>query len=133
MSSLWEETVSATGEMYYAHRDTQETRWAMPDESLHEGWEVLRDRDGQPYFIDHTTETSTYVDPRVAPTEVNPDSVDKGYGIFSVSASAAGRGLALDGRVAVVTGASTGIGLETAIALACMGAEVILACRTAEG
>ena len=36
----------------------------------------------------------------------------------------------LSGRVAVVTGANTGIGYETAKALAKMGAHTIIACRT---
>lgn len=36
----------------------------------------------------------------------------------------------LSGRVAIVTGANTGIGYETAKALAKMGAHTIIACRT---
>ena len=36
----------------------------------------------------------------------------------------------LSGRVAVITGANTGIGYETAKALAKMGAHTIIACRT---
>ncbi len=39
----------------------------------------------------------------------------------------------LRGRTILVTGASAGIGLETARALAAVGARVLLACRTAEG
>lgn len=37
----------------------------------------------------------------------------------------------LDGRVALVTGANSGIGLETVVGLARLGARVLLACRSA--
>jgi NAD(P)-dependent dehydrogenase (short-subunit alcohol dehydrogenase family) len=38
----------------------------------------------------------------------------------------------LDGKVVVVTGANSGIGKETAVALAAMGATTVLACRNTE-
>jgi len=38
----------------------------------------------------------------------------------------------LDGKVAIVTGASSGLGLETAAALAAAGAETVLGCRRIE-
>ena len=38
----------------------------------------------------------------------------------------------LSGKVAIVTGANTGIGYETAKALARLGAHIIIACRTKE-
>ena len=38
----------------------------------------------------------------------------------------------LHGQVALVTGGNTGIGYETAKALAVMGAHTIIACRSAE-
>ncbi len=41
-------------------------------------------------------------------------------------------GVRLDGRIAVVTGASTGLGIETARALAAAGAHVVLAVRSDE-
>lgn len=41
------------------------------------------------------------------------------------------RGQRLDGRTAIVTGATSGIGVETARALAFAGADVVMACRSA--
>ena len=46
--------------------------------------------------------------------------------------TAADQDSALDGRVALVTGANTGIGLVTARVLAARGAQVFIACRSAE-
>ena len=46
--------------------------------------------------------------------------------------SAPSRVASQDGRVAIITGANTGIGLETAAALAAAGAKTVLACRNDE-
>jgi len=48
------------------------------------------------------------------------------------TAEQAGRGVDLRGRHAIVTGANTGIGLETVRVLALCGAEVTMACRDAQ-
>lgn len=48
------------------------------------------------------------------------------------TAEQAGRGVDLRGRHAIVTGANTGIGLETVRVLALCGAQVTMACRDAE-
>jgi len=45
--------------------------------------------------------------------------------------SASGSG-GLHGKVCIVTGANTGIGKETALAIAALGAHVVLACRSVE-
>ena len=51
---------------------------------------------------------------------------------FSTTTDEVMNGIDLSGRVAVVTGATTGLGLETARALAAGGAEVVLCGRTAK-
>jgi NADPH-dependent 2,4-dienoyl-CoA reductase/sulfur reductase-like enzyme len=51
---------------------------------------------------------------------------------FQSTAAQVLEGVDLSGQRAIVTGASSGIGVETARALACAGAEVTLAVRDVE-
>ena len=57
-----------------------------------------------------------------------------GYGLFRkwVGGRVCHSRAVLHGKVAIITGANTGIGLETAVDLAKRGARIILACRSVE-
>lgn len=57
-----------------------------------------------------------------------PDHPAASLGRRSTAESAL-RGARLDGRIAVVTGASSGLGVETTRVLALAGADVVMACR----
>jgi NAD(P)-dependent dehydrogenase (short-subunit alcohol dehydrogenase family) len=70
---------------------------------------------------------SRIVDPLIVP------SFDRtGFRIHSLAFRAEDLDVDLSGRRCLVTGANSGIGYETALALADLGAEVVLLCRNAE-
>ena len=54
------------------------------------------------------------------------------YTYYNFVRGPAARGADMSGKVCMVTGANTGIGFETARALAALGASVVLACRSTE-
>jgi hypothetical protein len=62
---------------------------------------------------------------------VTPQLIQTPFGFHSTAAEVA-EGIDLSGRRAIVTGGSSGIGVETARALASAGAEVTLAVRDTE-
>lgn len=45
---------------------------AYPDVPLPSGWEERRTPEGRPYFVDHHTRTTTWVDPRRANNQITP-------------------------------------------------------------
>lgn len=94
------------------------------------GWEKKVEDDGRILFINAEKNIQSFTDPRLAFSQeeqsVGPirQRFDASSNAFSVI-----HGRDLTGKVALITGCSSGIGLETAKVLAFHGCEIIFACR----
>lgn len=135
----WEERATIQGEVYYANHDQALTQWSHPrtgqrksvSDKLPFGWERKILQDNKVVYVDHLNQRTTFTDPRLA-FAVEKKSLETPFRQrFDASSTALQvlHGLDLSGQVAVVTGASSGIGFHTARALAFHGCEVVLACR----
>lgn len=88
---------------------------------------------GQIIYVDKKNNKRTYIDPRLAFAVENvPKNINEIRQRFDSNSTAFQvlHGQDLSGKVAVITGANTGIGFETARSLAYFGCRVILACRS---
>lgn len=93
----------------------------------------IEDGTGRIIYIDRKNDKRTYIDPRLAFAEENiPQNINEIRQRFDTNSTAFQvlHGQDLSGKVAVITGANTGIGFETARSLAYFGCRVFLACRS---
>lgn len=130
----WEECVASDGSVYYADHLGQRTQWVHPRtgkrkrvaQRLPFGWE----RSGDGAFVERASGRRSQTDPRLAfPVE---EGAPRQRFDASSTAMQVLHGRNLDGQTAVITGGSSGIGLETALTLASHGCDVIIACRSAD-
>lgn len=95
------------------------------------GWEKkVEDSTGKIIFVDRQNNTQTYTDPRLAfaVEESNTGQIRQKFDASSTALQVL-HGKDLSGKVALITGANTGIGFETARSLSFHGCEIIFACR----
>ncbi|XP_055536555.1 WW domain-containing oxidoreductase-like [Wyeomyia smithii] len=137
----WEELATDDGFVYYLDRGKHATQLTHPrtgkikriPRDLPQGWtKQVEEATGKIAFIKEETQEKTYIDPRLASAvEADPQTMGQLRQRFNSGTSALEvlEGQDLTGKVAIVTGANTGIGYETALSLALHGCEVIFACR----
>uniref|UniRef100_UPI00358F9478 WW domain-containing oxidoreductase isoform X2 n=1 Tax=Myxine glutinosa TaxID=7769 RepID=UPI00358F9478 len=135
----WEERSTKGGLIYYVCHMEQRTQWQNPKTGkrkrvaggLPYGWRQETDANGHSYFVDHVHKRTTYVDPRLAFSEeaTRAGALPRQRFDGSSTVMEVLQGADLTGKVAIVTGSSSGIGFETARSLALHGAHVILASR----
>uniref|UniRef100_A0A1B0BCB9 WW domain-containing oxidoreductase n=1 Tax=Glossina palpalis gambiensis TaxID=67801 RepID=A0A1B0BCB9_9MUSC len=137
----WTEQVTEEGIVLYRNNQTGCTQWTHPrtgrtkriSGDLPIGWRMSYDEKSEcNVFFNTETKQTTLVDPRLAfAVEEPPRTISQVRQRFDGSSTALQvlHGKNLHGHVAVITGANSGIGYETARSLAFHGCEVIFACR----
>ena len=133
----WEERATVGGSVYYANHTNSTTQWTHPrtgkrktvSTNLPFGWERVVLEDGKVVYVDNINQRTSYTDPRLAFAREETGSGFRQKHDASSSAGQVLHGRDLTGRTAVVTGGNSGVGQQTALALAAQHCSVILACR----
>ncbi|XP_057291040.1 WW domain-containing oxidoreductase-like [Hydractinia symbiolongicarpus] len=132
----WEMRVTDAGRVFYVDHSSKQTQWQHPKTGTEKylstvlpfGWEKATDEEGQTLFLDRVNKKNTYVDPRIAYAMSDKKKAMLKFDADS-SAMTVMRGQDMRGKTALITGANSGIGYETALALSLHGCHVVLACR----
>jgi len=136
----WEERATLQGEVYYANHDQSSTQWQHPrtgrrktvGENLPFGWERKILEDNKVVYVDLVNKKTTFTDPRLAFAKETVTASTTFRQKFDSGSTAlqVAHGRDLTGQVALITGANSGVGWQTARTLALQGCQVVLACRS---
>lgn len=138
----WEERANDDGFVYYVNTETNESQSIHPksgrrrflEGDLPVGWERVKTKSGKTAFINQQLDIVTCRDPRLekrTKPNLEPQGKPSAYA-KDVTAMEILSGLDMTGWVVMITGASSGIGLETARSLAAHSAHVVMAVRDVE-